>query len=664
MVAMTASGVCARTCATDLRRSAFSDGEIEPEFSDGVIEPEDTPPSTSLTANTTPDMVDDSSGSSTNDGQRTSSLDTLKIALAEISVCNRSSCMGQLSDLFTRSERNLKMDTSRPGLYLKRLRESALALEDLLADVSPTLPKKNYLAPHNVSQLLCSMLYQINQDDQCGTSLQSLCTNANSLIKSLEPFLDISKVPVLSMLNEASSICEVDSVSPRSQEELTHGFCLNPKCSPPLHATANSDHWDSSVQDIVRSIHVSVNSAFPNNSVPFNGSVLPCGRQCVSVGFSKNEHRAAQIVLTITSIISMFGALFSAVVFYFNLENLGHVYVRRMLTAFTTCAALAFAPFIFSARGNEEMICHSDGTLVIGAPHSSFSCGFIGWYTQFFASMALGYGVFMSYGWQNLCLLFSSPLSRPKQLSVFLLPARTTWWSKYRLDVFSFVVVFVPSAILSVAVAVQDGFDGCPVLGMCVISRKFNRYFNWYLIGTVGATSFFHFKGVRVLCKTYGVIGTIKWLRRRAGETLSRQSVRRNAEKSDAAASFSLTRCSFKRRCTLDGLKQVSRQILLYFLIGVFVLFIYLYQAISFEINIQDWREQENRHIRCILTSCRPAECSSLPRRSVLVYPLRLSASFAGILVLSTWSCSKTYLINVPGFRSFMMKRRKAQGSK
>ena len=137
MVAMTAFGVCARTRATDLRRSAFSDGVIEPEFSDGELLS-----STFLTGNTIPDMVDDSSGSSTNDGQRTSSLDTLKLTLAEISVCNRSSCLGQLSDLFTRSERNLKMDTSRPGLYLKRLRESALALEDLLADVSPTLPQK------------------------------------------------------------------------------------------------------------------------------------------------------------------------------------------------------------------------------------------------------------------------------------------------------------------------------------------------------------------------------------------------------------------------------------------------------------------------------------------------------------------------------------------
>ena len=404
-----------------------------------------------------------------------------------------------------------------------------------------------------------------------------------------------------------------------------------------FHLRSNKEHWDESVRQVLLSIHTTVNSVFPNSSLPFNESVLPCGRECMSIGYSKSQHRTAQAFFTVLIAALELVVFFPVIVFLLNLRNAAQQYVRRMLILFTSCVGIALAPLLFSTGGNRPLTCHSDGTLVTHAPRLSHICGYVGWHMHFFGSLSLGHGVFMSYGWQQLCATLRTPVAHGRRDS-----SMATWRSKYLMDVLSFVLAFIPAAALSLSVVVQDGYEAAPVFGICwrSVSRGFSNYYSWYHVAAAATASFLLLRGVYILFQRFGVLGTWKWL----NEKVSNKPL------------------PLKNR-TLDALKQLSKQMIFYLILCVGSFFAYLQRAVKTEVNAGDLKDQELRHIRCILTSCHPDACPPLPAKSVATVQAGDAVTFVALLVLSTWAYRREYLANVPGIRSFIHHQKQTRGS-
>ena len=582
----------------------------------------------------------------------TPSLDSLQRALANVGVHDTPSCADVLRTLFT-NRTGTENDTNIASWsYLGVFRASVIRLESLLFRLSSAerSSENGFFASFDFLLHLCASMFPVCVNGQRISLSSRLSRESRSVVRSLEPFVNFSAVPILAILREASVDRKSASPSKQCSQEFEHfrngssdlnysgkqaqstgGFCFNSECRSPLLSTSNKEHLDESVRQVLLSIHTTVNSVFPNSSLPFNESVLPCGRECMSIGYSKSEHRIAQILLTVFSTISAGSVFFATAVFYFNKESFGQQYVRRMLAMFTFCAGVAMIPFIFSVMENRKLTCHTDGTLVTHAPRLSYTCGYVAWHVQFFGTVSLGYGVFMCYAWQQVCVHVTTLVTSPGMRSHSL----TTWWTKHRMDVVSSVVAFVPAAAVTLAVVGQDGYEGAPVLGICwrSINRWFSPYYSWYHMSATAVSSVFLSHGIFLLLQNFGLLGTVNWLKdpiKRTNQTPLQ-----------------------KRRSR--AVKHFSQLMIVYLLLCIITLLVYLSESVHTGASIDEWREQEYRHLKCILTSCRPETCPALPKHSLLTSVVRLLMSFSAIFVRS-WAFSKVYLVNIPGLR-FLKKQ-------
>ena len=606
-------------------------------------------------------------------GNPTPSLHTLHSALTRLSVNNTPSCMDKLRILFNDSQNTEPL----PSPDLKTIRDSAIHLEALLSrlsslvNASRTKVTSKLVCSSSTMLQVCASIFPVCKDNQVLLPCKSACGQTQSLVSSLQHFINISKVPILSILSETTKFCSFTSntscleessnsrlgyilTKPPANDSETQprppagGFCLNLQCqSPLLSRTSNRQHWDETVQEILRFIHDAVIETFPKSTLRFNGSILPCGRRCssVAIGFSEGHHRPGRILLTLTSTTAVLSVLFSLVVFYYNLRDLGHQYARRMLIMFSVCAATGMIPFIFSARGNKQLTCHPDGTLVTRAPQSSYTCGYVGWHVQFFGTLCLGYGLFMSYAWQQLC----AHLKKPSASSgLHFYSPMTTWWRKHQVDVFSSAGAFIPALALSLAVVGQDGYEGSPILGLCwrSLKRGFINYYSWFTIAATGTSALLLLCGIYVLLQNFGVLGTLQLLRN-ADHTPTGQNTGQPSP----------------RDRTLIAIKRLSRLMLVYLFLNLGSCFAYLYQAVYAEVSADDWAEQELRHTRCILTSCRPDACPPPGKRSVTSFVVGIAVSFMAIFMLTTWAFSKVYLANVPGIKLLVNHQKPSQES-
>ena len=589
--------------------------------------------------------------------QAASSLDSLQRALANVGVNDTLSCADELRTLFTNRTRTEHDISIAPWSYLRAFRDSTVRLENLLFRLSSaeSSSKNASFASFEFLLHLCASIFPVCVNGE-RISLSSLSRKIRSVVRSLEPFVNFSAVPVLSILSEAS----VDRKSALSSQQCSKefenflngssglkysgkqaqppgGFCFNSECRSPLLSTSNKEHWDESVRQVLLSIHTTVNLVFPNSSLPFNESVLPCGRECMSIGYSKSQHRIAQALFTVLTAAIELVVLFPVIVFLFNLRNAAQQYVRRMLILFTSCVGITLAPQLFSTGGNRPLTCHSDGTLVTHAPRLSYACGYVGWHMHFFGSLSLGYGVFTSFGWQQLCAALRTPVAHGRRSS-----SMATWWSKYLMDVVSFALAFIPAAALSLSVVAQDGYEAAPVFGICrrSVSRGFSNYYDWYHVAAAATASFLLLRGVYILFQSFGVLGTWNWLNEKVNNK-----------------PFPL------KNHTIDALKQFSKQMIFYLLLCIGSFFAYLQRAVKTEVEAGDLKDQELRHIRCILTSCHPDACPSLPAKSVATLHAGDAVTFVALLVLSTWAYRREYLANVPGIRSFIHHQKQTRGS-
>ena len=587
-----------------------------------------------------------------------STVTPLQRALENVGVNDTLSCADELRTLFTNRTRTEKYINIASGFYLGMLHDSTIRLESLLFRLSSAerSSKNGSFASFEFLLHLCASVFPFCVNGQRISLSSRLSRESRSVMRSLEPFVNFSAVPVLAVLSGASvdrksavssqrcsqeieGFLNGSSVlnSSEKQDQWTEGFCFNSECRSPLLFTSNKEHWDESVRQVLLSIHTTVNSVFPNSSLPFNESVLPCGRECMSIGYSKSQHRIAQALFPILTAAIEIIVFFPVIVFFFNLRNVGHLYVRRMMILFTSNVGISFVPQLFGTGGNRPLTCHSDGTLVTHAPRLSHTCGYVGWHMQFFGSIALGYGVFMAYGWQQLCAALKTPVAGGRHKS-----SLATWRSKYVIDVVSFVLAFIPAAALSLSVVVQNGYEADPVYGVCwrSISRGFSNYNGWYHVAAAVTGSVLLLRGVYILSQSFGVFGTWNWLKRKgSNKPLSLKD------------------------CTLDALKQLSKQMISFLLVCVTSFFAVLFSAVYTEVKAGDFQDQELLHIRCILTSCHPDACPPLPAKSVTAFLARDMITFVAMLVMSTWAFRREYLANVPGVRFLLSHRKPTQAS-
>lgn len=175
------------------------------------------------------------------------------------------------------------------------------------------------LRPFSASFLICNSMFSSCADGARLPSCPTVCRAGQAVLDSVELFANISAVPFFRILRRSIGLCsELNAsrpkpcASPRSDdmslgslgstisntredsrmqthEKHTHGvtdFCFNTACPPPLRATSNSKNWDADVSALLTDITSRFAASFEDAALPLNLSLLPCGRDCVSVGFT------------------------------------------------------------------------------------------------------------------------------------------------------------------------------------------------------------------------------------------------------------------------------------------------------------------------------------------------------------------------------------------
>ena len=509
----------------------------------------------------------------------------------------------------------------------------------------------------------------------------STCNRTHQLLTTLKMFLNFSKIPLLSLMEEAVKFCQLQQFSKpqyclaentnsngstphpwalfNTTQQGHHGqlldtaeFCFNTKCNSPLRFTTDENHWDKDIQKVLVYIHTSIKSKFPNSTLPLNRSILPCGIECVSIGFTDVEHRVSQVFISTFSTITVTGVIFSVFVFFFNRHTIGRHFVRRTCLLFTIFSGLATVPLMSSAQGHKKgspIYCHADGTLITHAsPTSGFLCWLSATYMTFFSMMGPGYIAALTFTWQELTKVLSQPGAASH---LFSEGSQSNWWMKYRKDLITFLLASLFPIATVIVANVQNGFGAIPAFGMCFLSieRGFNSYYTWYHFAVIFPSVAFVALGVHTLVSNYGVFGALRWIKTDKHPphiTSSNQAGRNHQEAS----------LEGNKKKSLEGLVRFSRQLLLYLFLGGLSLTAILLYGMRFELNVNSWREQAKRHVLCVLTSCSPAACPPLPRPPVALYIIPLLTTFVCIFMISTWAFSPSFLINVPGVRVLVMK--------
>ena len=563
-----------------------------------------------------------------------------------------------------------KLMLTAPSSPLAGVLKSVHQLQKLTVVLSGSGPQTapSLAESTDIQLLLCSSIFPLCVKEERVKPCPSICRKAGSMLHSMKAFLNISSIPILSVLNEAgqsclaptkASSCLLDSMNNKQPElpyvivntssALAHqqqqgGFCLN-ACTSPLRPTTDPSHWDKEVQDALSSIHFAVRLIFPNSTLLLNRQLLPCGRDCVSVGIIVKEQRKPQIILSVFASIAAISVIFSAFIFFFNRHDIGCYYIRRTAFMFTVCGGIGLLPYAFSFRGNSDgtILCHSDGTLVTEAKiGSEFSCWFTAWFSHFFAMMGLGYIVVLAYSWQQMPKLLRQPSAILEQTD--WKTSMTTWWTRLQKDFLTFFLVLLAPAGQSIAVAIQGGYGGSPILGTCALNYEghFARYYTWYHVVALFPNSFFLARGIHGLVKKYGVFGMLHWMK---GKEVTPRVYAVKVNRSPPAKSTSSVTGQSR---TIRGLKLFSRHLLFCLLLSTVSILCNIMNGLYLELNLDDWNRQARLHIQCTLTSCSQELCPPLPEVAWPIFVAPLAVSFTSVFFLTTWAYSTTYLVNVP----------------
>ena len=476
--------------------------------------------------------------------------------------------------------------------------------------------------------------FQNETSDNSSSSLrlcENTCHRLRNILNALTDVLDSENSQLIVFLHEQTelvcstmdpsindcidvsrylSLFQRPSPSPREQ------FCLNYTCDFPLRRTSNPNQLVASTQAHLKTLFNISRAVFPSATLPFNGSLLPCGQDCTSVVFTKEEESAARTAKSVLGFVSMFSNLVAVAAYFLNRQKLQHV-ARRLNVCLnfayvigeSTDMILAGFPSVVKTH-----TCYSDETLRMNEPNAtegltlcvvsavlSLLCNF----TFFFVSIG------MAHEWYRM-------LSALDNLHL--------WVSFEKNEKRREIVYFTTSAVLSVSLIIvplaRQDFAGNPASGNCAVIRRdvFYIFSIPHIISSATSTIYL----VLGLPKLYHVYKNVNLVPDRTASLLHRSyAARRNS----------------RRIRGVESLLKMLSAYLVVVAVGFFAIaLINTYIFATIDRN----NEALENHINCRLSRCRWAEnlCPSLPRESialVLVPEIYIGLS---ALVVSAWAFS------------------------
>eukprot|EP00117_Sycon_ciliatum_P021224 scpid27371/ scgid18666/ len=502
-------------------------------------------------------------------------------------------------------------------------------------------------------------------------------------------FADVSAIPIVALLTEALAVCPANSSTPASATCVSLSvsstgvgiavidstmastaparFCLNLTCPSPLRATTNSAHWSKDLQSVVFGIHSLVQAAFPGSSTPFNGSILPCGTDCIAIGISDESVRISHIFLSVFSTIAVVVVSLSVVVFCFNRKRLGQRLVRRVLLTFTITGGIASLTYVSSAYNDRQsLLCHDDGTILLNEPaEGNPLCTLGAISTYFFVTVTSGYFVAMAHSWFQLIGALNKPNLRRNKTSM------DVFYLTYRYDFIYAACAMAMPLVLSIVLLAVGGIEGNVINGVCSLSVTKNYYVTFfvaYFSLMLLLATLFMLAGVRVLkAQRQGMSGVVAWIKQRGRtSTLSGKKSTRKERKAE-----SMARKARKQEARWSGMerherktrKEINRlafQMLYYCLVAIINVICTVILGVYIGVQSGKWKDQTEAHVLCLVTSCEPESCTPLPSPQVAVIVFPLIVQFASLALIASWTFSPEFLVNVPLVKHLFLGRKRS----
>ena len=461
----------------------------------------------------------------------------------------------------------------------------------------------------------------------CGNT----CHRLRNILNNLGKFADMRGVPMMSYLQEnTQEFCEQSPSNTRtcidfdqnltsfqrpSSETPRPLFCLNLTCPFPYRATSNSHHWLKSSQDRLKDYHSVVQEILPSVSKPFNGSHFPCGHDCVSVVFSKNEDRLTQRVKCFLGVLSVFTNLVAIGAYVLNRSKLNHT-ARRInayLNVFNVIG-VGLDQVVFGLPGVcDNIACYKDGTLRQNEPNANegvTACVLFALKTIFSASMGFTLDLALSLEWYLMTVALGNVqkwnrfLKREKLREKLYLTACLT---------FSMAATMAP--------VFTKSLEGFPYRGGCALKSSSLLYIQAvpFLIA-VPPITFFLCVGLPKLHRIYKDVRTLPG---RVEDT----STSSKTERRKSAISIGSVPLQ-------DLIKLLTVYAVTSLLTGVFIAGLTIFKTI-----IEDGVNHEiQTHVNCAMASCYPEHCPPLPSRGILWEIVREVYATACCIVFSLWA--------------------------
>ena len=476
--------------------------------------------------------------------------------------------------------------------------------------------------------------FQNKTSDNNSSSLR-LCENAchrlRNTLNTLTDVLDPGKSPLIVFLREQTelvcstmdpSINDCIDVSryltlfQRPSSSPHEQFCLNYTCHSPLRKTSNPNHWVDSTQAHLRTLFDLSRSAFSSATLPFNGSLLPCGLDCSSMIFTEKEESAARTVRSVMGFVSMFSNLVAIIAYFLNRQKLRQV-ARRL----NVCLNIAYVVGVSSdmllagiSSVATTRMCYSDKTRRMNEPNAAEGmtlCVFSAVLYLLCVNILFFVGISMSHEWY---------------LTLSALGNLRFWESFQKNEKHREIVYFTLITLLSVSLTAvslaRQVFTGNFEQGSCSVTRRDAFYVISITFFISSATSAVYL--VLGLPKLYRIYRNVRLVPDRTASILNRSNIaRRNSTR-------------------IRGVESLLKLLSAYVIATAGTIFaIPLIYTYNFAIADRN-KEALESHINCRLSRCRWAEhlCPSFSRESIaLALVPEVYIGLVGVVV-SAWAFS------------------------
>ena len=472
-----------------------------------------------------------------------------------------------------------------------------------------TATEQEYLSIQQQSVLVtCVSLFLPSEILQPNTStLYRLCSNTchglQNIAGVLSKFLSLSQTFTLATLvsdvsrhcdpirSPSNALCaEFNNTFQIRSSRLTQlpSFCLNLSCHYPLRPTTNPDHWTSDSQNELRALYNAAALLFPSNVQAFNGSLLPCGFDCVTFTMSSDTESAIRGIAATCSLIGMICNVISLTAFLLNYSRLTHV-VRRLNVYITigyiigpgTDGLLAFG----SPR--DSIACHSDGTIQLNVPKDGTSaCAFFATKYLLGSWIMIILAVSLCREWYELILLldkkeFDQQKARKKEIAYL-------------------TITFLLCTLFMTLPLARNTIQGIPSTSNCLLTSDDLFY-----------TITIPFAFLAPIMSVYLIVGLPKLVLIYQGRKGFAKQIRSRLR---SASTFRGNESKkIGKNQSLEALESLVFLVLLYIVTVLFSLLTVLpMYSYLFAIN-DDVTKDTRQHLECLTSQCDTSLCPGLP---------------------------------------------------